>query len=312
MKKLILTLASVLLCCVVFAAGKPRLVTPDATLKFASRDTCDLFLDLYQPAVGSDSADKPTVIFVFGGGFITGRRDDKSYDVWFKDMTDRGYRIVSIDYRLGLKGAHKVGLAQADLVNKAIHMAVEDAFSATAYLCEHAAEYGIDPARLVISGSSAGAITSLQCEYEICNKTSYTSVLPEGFNYAGVMSFSGAVANMNGPFAFQSEPCPLLMLHGTADRIVNYNQVAFFSTGIFGSNRVVAQLKAKGYDNYWVIRYTDREHEIAASMRYTVDIQESFMKRCIIDGKPVKVDMTVDDAYIPVFKMSNKLDDLYK
>lgn len=312
MKRYLLLLSAFLFCSIALAAEKPRLINPDATLKFATRDTCDLYLDLYQPKEGSVSEGKPTIVFVFGGGFMTGKRNDKSYDVWFDDMTSRGYRIVSIDYRLGLKGVHKVGIAQADLVNKAVHMAVEDAFSATAFLCQHASEYGIDPANIVISGSSAGAITSLQCEYEICNRTSYTEVLPEGFNYSGIMSFSGAIANMDGPFGFKSEPCPLLMLHGTSDKIVNYNQVAFFSTGMFGSNRIVSHLNSKGYQKYWIIRYTGREHEIAGSMKYTEDIQDAFIKRCIIDDKCVKVDMTVDDDYIPVFKMSNRLDDLYK
>ena len=47
------------------------------------------------------------------------------------------------------------------LLDKAIHLAVEDLFSATSYLIEHQEELGIAPSNIVVAGSSAGAITSL-------------------------------------------------------------------------------------------------------------------------------------------------------
>jgi len=312
-KTLILTLLTLSVALQTFAGGKERLITPSATVTFAERDTCKLFMDIYQPAEGSDTAGKPTVMFVFGGGFITGTRDDNSYLPWFKDMTERGYRIVSIDYRLGLKGVKKVGLAQADLVMKAVQMAVEDAFSATAWLCSHCSDYGIDPANIVISGSSAGAITSLQCEYEICYGSEITGILPEGFNYSGIMSFSGGITNMGRAFTFKKAPCPILMLHGTADKIVNYNSTNFFSKGIFGSSSVVKLLERLGFnDRYWIVRFKGKMHEIAGSMPQTVDYQEAFIRHNVIDKLYTKLDALVEDPAIKPFKMSNRLTDLYK
>ena len=103
---------------------------PDGTYKFAERDTCDLFLDIYNPSADSRTAfcgkEKPTVIFMFGGGFISGERDTPYYRKWFRAMAENGYRVVSIDYRLGLKGVDKVGIMQVNLLDRAIHMAVED------------------------------------------------------------------------------------------------------------------------------------------------------------------------------------------
>ena len=154
-------------------------------------------MDVYDPADGSETSvngvEKPLVIFMFGGGFIRGTRDDESYNGWFRTMTENGYRVVSIDYRLGLKGSNKVGIAQVNVLDKAIHMAVEDLFSATNFILENADQFEVSPDNIVISGSSAGAISVMQAEYEIANGTSWASVLPEGFNYAGVMSFSGAI-----------------------------------------------------------------------------------------------------------------------
>lgn len=169
------------------AADKP--IEPDGTYMFVKRDTCDLFLDVYNPAKNSETTfngkEKPTVIFMFGGGFIQGTRDDEDYKKWFRQLTDNGYRVISIDYRLGLKGSNKVGVAQVNILDKAIHMAVEDLFSATRFIIDNADQLGVNPSNMVISGSSAGAITVMQAEYEICNRTSWAQVLPEGFNYAG-------------------------------------------------------------------------------------------------------------------------------
>ena len=168
-------------------------ITPDGTYLFVQRDTCDLFMDVYNPASGSNTTafglEKPTVIFMFGGGFIGGTRDDADYHKWFRQMTENGYRVISIDYRLGLKGSNKVGVAQVNVLDKAIHMAVEDLFSATNFILDNADQFGVRPDNIVISGSSAGAITVMQAEYEIANNTAWASVLPAGFNYAGLMSF---------------------------------------------------------------------------------------------------------------------------
>ena len=149
-------------------AAEPE-ITPDGTYMFVQRDTCDLFLDVYNPAEGSETTfagkAKPTVLFMFGGGFIRGTRDDEDYLGWFKKLTENGYRVISIDYRLGLKGSNKVGVAQVNVLDKAIHMAVEDLFSATNFIIDNADQLGVDPSEIVISGSSAGAISDMQAEY---------------------------------------------------------------------------------------------------------------------------------------------------
>ena len=127
--------------------AKETPISPDGTYLFVQRDTCDLYLDVYNPAKGSQTSingkTKPTVVFMFGGGFIQGTRDDESYNDWFKMLTQHGYRVVSIDYRLGLKGSNKVGIAQVNVLDKAIHMAVEDLFSATNFMIDNAETLGI-------------------------------------------------------------------------------------------------------------------------------------------------------------------------
>ena len=55
-------------------SAKETAIAPDGTYLFAERDTCELYLDVYNPAKGSktsiDGKNKPTIVFMFCGGFI--------------------------------------------------------------------------------------------------------------------------------------------------------------------------------------------------------------------------------------------------
>lgn len=226
-----------------------------------------------------------------------GRRDEPYHTPWFKMLTDHGYRLIAIDYRLGLKGAEKVGVAQVNLLDRAIHMAVEDLFSATEYIIENAESLEVDPENIVISGSSAGAITVLQADYELCNRTEYAASLPENFRYAGVMSFSGGILSRKGKLKYASEPAPTLLLHGTGDRLVNYGQVRFFNIGFFGSDRIARRFKKFGYP-YSIYRYLDCGHEIATIMDDSTEYQFRFMEEAVMGGDRTVVDMKIDDPGI--------------
>lgn len=302
-RKILLTLTCMILSAAAaqMTHAKESPITPDGTYLYAERDTCDLYLDVYNPAKGSQSSidgrKKPTIVFMFGGGFIGGTRDDASYNDWFRMLTQNGYRVVSIDYRLGLKGSNKVGVAQVNVLDKAIHMAVEDLFSATAFMIDNAETLGIDPANIVISGSSAGAISVMQAEYEICNSTSWAGVLPEGFNYAGVMSFSGAILSRKGKVKYAKEPCPTLMLHGTADKLVPYKQIAFFNLGFFGGGKLVERFKKFGL-NYNMYHFIGYGHEIAGSMDTTTDLQFKFIECNVMGGQDRVVETWIEDPNV--------------
>lgn len=297
MKKTIMLIASLFIGCIAASAQ----VTPDATYMFAQRDTCDLYMDVYDPADGSETSingiDKPTVIFMFGGGFIRGTRDDEDYNKWFETMTENGYRIISIDYRLGLKGSDKVGVAQVNVLDKAIHMAVEDLFSATNFILDNADQFGVSADNLVISGSSAGAITAMQAEYEIANSTKWASVLPKGFNYAGVMSFSGAILSREGKVDYKKAPCATLMLHGTSDGLVPYKQIKVLKLGFFGGGKLVERFKKFGL-NYNMYHFMGYGHEIAGSMYTTFDLQDKFLKVNVMQKKMRIVEAWIDDPNV--------------
>ena len=283
------------------STAKAQSIEPDGTYMFVQRDTCELFMDVYHPKRGSQTAfagkTKPTIIFMFGGGFIRGERDNKDYMSWFSQMTANGYRIISIDYRLGLKGSNKVGVAQVNVLDAAIHMAVEDLFSATNFIIENADQLRVDPTNIVISGSSAGAISVMQAEYELANRTSWAQVLPEDFRYAGVMSFAGAVLSREGKVDYKNAPCPTLMLHGTADKVVPYKQIKLFNLGFFGGGKLVDRFEKFGY-NYNMYHYDGNGHEVAGAMDRTVDLQMAFIENNILLGQRRIIEALISDPEI--------------
>ena len=134
----------------------------------------------------------------------------------------------------------------------------------------------------------------MQAEYEICNRTSWTSTLPEGFRYAGVMSFSGAILSRNGKVKYGLDPCPTLMLHGTADELVPYEQIAFFNLGFFGGGKLIERFKKFGL-NYNMYHFIDYGHEIAASMETTFDLQTTFLETNVMQGKKRLIEAWVSD-----------------
>ena len=276
-----------------------------STYLFAHRDTCDLYLDVHEPAViPGDTLQRPTILYVFGGGFITGKRDDPWVLPWFRLLNENGYRVVSVDYRLGLKGiTMKFDLfhliQSAKYTQNAVNMGVEDVFSAVRFLSEHP-ELGVDMDRIVIAGSSAGAMISLSSELEACNRTERADILPEGFHFAGVMSFAGAIMSDTGKPAYQRTPAPQLLIHGTDDGAVAYDKISFGNRGLYGSSYLVNKvLKPAGYV-YQIYRYTDHSHDMAANMVSNWPEEKRFLEVSVMGGLPLIVDCTLDDPLMPV------------
>lgn len=295
MKNLIVTL-------LLFVCALAQAQTPDTTLCYARRDSCSLLLDFYAAAPDrgpcADSLRKPVVIHVFGGAFMAGRRNQPADIPWYRALADQGYHVAAIDYRLGLKGRNlKPNLSAVGALMDAIQMAVDDLFAATGYLLANAEALGIDPDRIIVSGSSAGAITALEAEWEICNGMEPASVLPGWFNYAGIMSFSGAILSLDGPIRFLQKPCPILLHHGTADKIVPYGRIDIFSKHFAGSDAIARKLETVGA-NFQILRYAGNGHEIANLMRRNLPEELRFLEENVIKGVHRTMDATLSDGAI--------------
>ncbi|MBB6500711.1 alpha/beta hydrolase [Pedobacter cryoconitis] len=239
---------------------KPAETIHKTTFTYSVKDKQELKMDIYS---NQDlKVKKPCVMFVFGGGFITGTRDHKAYTAYFNKLAAHNYKVVSIDYRLGLKGVKKLSALHTKPLKNAIDTAVADLYSATAYLLKNAGSLGIDSTSIIISGSSAGAITVLHADWEKRNHTSLTLQLPEKFQYAGVISFAGAILSYKGSPSYQIAPAPTMLFHGAEDKLVINNKKRFFNKGFFGSKYLAERFTANKYP-YCYMQVRGMGHEIA-------------------------------------------------
>ena len=321
MKKIFLLTASAILLIpsLLLAQPKPIDYSPTATYFFARKDTCNLYMDVYEPAPGSETTfegkDKPTILWLFGGGFIGGERSAPQYLSWFKLLNDNGYRIITADYRPALKGKD-VGFGLFSLIPTAkatvdacCEVGVQDCFDAVNYILENKDALGVDPDNIVLSGSSAGAMIAVTAEWEIANGMPNARVLPEGFNFAGIMSFAGAIMSNQGKPAWKTAPCQQLLFHGTEDSTVKYTKIQVGNLGIFGSDAIVTQLKKQDYP-YVIIRIDGHRHDIAESMLYLWPWEKHWLEVNIIQGHNRIADEWTCDPSLPSWDAAT-LDSLY-
>ncbi|MCF0206351.1 MAG: alpha/beta hydrolase [Bacteroidales bacterium] len=262
------------------------------TYQFAEKSGESLYMDVYTPSEVNDST--ITVVYIFGGGFISGQRDDEWAVKYCSQLSQEGFIAVAIDYRLGLKGKSNIGITNHKPLEDAIQMAAEDAISALEYLCKHK-ELGVNADLIVLVGCSAGAIAALQTDYAICNGFFNAGILPEGFKLAGVASYSGAILSKNGKVKYRNQPpSPTMFFHGTSDKLVTYKQIEFFRLGFYGSSKLAARFKKFEYP-YYFRKYKDLGHSVATFYTSTIDEFKWFVDNYVRGGKKWQVEETFND-----------------
>ena len=108
------------------------------------------------------------------------------------------------------------------------------------------------------------------------------------------MSFSGAILSREGKVDFKKDVCPTLMLHGTSDELVPYEQIAFFNLGFFGGGKLVDRFRKYDF-NFNMYHFVDYGHEIAGSMDTTLDLQLKFIETNVMQGKKRIVEAWISD-----------------
>jgi predicted esterase len=168
--------------------------------------TITLLLDMYQPT-GDTVTSRPAIVWVHGGSFCCGSKTSAELVDEATTFSKMGYLNVSIDYRLespGCSGSFSNCVA-------AIQEAASDAQAAVRFLRTNAATYGIDPNRIAIGGSSAGAITALN--------VGYSSSEDPSANVQAAVSLSGAQLVVG---TISPGDAPALDFHCTTDPLVQY------------------------------------------------------------------------------------------
>jgi acetyl esterase/lipase len=150
----------------------------------------DLKLDIHEPA-GDTAAERPVVMWMFGGGFTAGQKEHMS--MYARDSAERGYVGVTMQYRL-----------RPEFSVDGVIDAYVDSMAAVDWLVDHAAEYRIDPDAVVVAGYSAGAYNAM-----------HVLDFPTDSPAAGGIAIAGGT----GVPPTAGDP-PSLMFHGTADTTV--------------------------------------------------------------------------------------------
>lgn len=217
----------------------------------------ELRLDVWQPG-GDTSASRPAVLWMHGGYFIFGDRQDM--DPYARDFARRGYVAVSVQYRLreDLETSDVGGIVEAS------YDAYDDALAAVAWLESRADQYRIDTDRIAAGGYSAGAITALNLAYLPGQRGPATSPIDAAVSIAG-LTFGVPEAG---------EP-PSLAFHGTADDILPY-----------ASARASCGAVVDAGPSCDLVTYDGAGHEIASSERRDIVRRTAEFLRAVLPDDP--------------------------
>ena len=164
-----------------------------------------LRLDLYQPD-GDSARIRPGFVAVHGGGLARGDKRTENMVELCRELAGRGYACVSINYRL--LGDDPPAPGDTPLA-RTLNAAIQDTEEAVNWLRANASHYRIDPARIAVGGSSAGAEIVLRMVYQ------------EGRPIPSVAAVMSWVGGLNGSEGIldPGEPA-LFIVNGAVDTVV--------------------------------------------------------------------------------------------
>ncbi|QFR01714.1 alpha/beta hydrolase [Streptomyces phaeolivaceus] len=229
-----------------------------------------LRLDLYLPPA-TDAGPVPLVVFVHGGGWVRGDRKvlTPTFVEWrpspFELLAAEGFAVASVDYRLSGEARFPAQL--------------EDLSAAMEWLAGHAEQYGYDADRTVLWGESAGAHlamllvlrddcrvrglvdwygpTDLGSVAGVAGAAAALSSDPEDTREARLL---GAPASSVPALVRDASPIthvrpgapPFLVVHGTADTYVPFEQSATLVQALTDAGVDVRFQVVEGADHLWM------------------------------------------------------------
>jgi acetyl esterase len=181
-------------------------------------------LHVFKPTGWSAEDKRPAWIHFFGGGFVNGTPLQSAGQG--RNAAKLGLVGIAVDYRV--KNRHGTDASAC----------VADARAALRWVQDHAAELGVDPTRIVVSGSSAGGHLAL---WTAITKTPWGSdpaeaplhkpaaliLLSAAADTSEVTGqraerFAGHGADLSATQNVDAKMPPVLMFHGNADATVPY------------------------------------------------------------------------------------------
>ena len=256
----------------------------------------DLFMDIYMPAVGTDTLNKrPVMIWAFGGAFIAGDREQTHFLA--RKSAKLGYVSASIDYRIL---ASIFPLPDSTIMINTAVKAAADMKAAIRHF-KMSADLGndmnIDPDQIYIGGLSAGALTALMAgavddsdidndflrsvidnNGGIAGNTGSTENQSYDYTVKGIVNLSGAVYKLD--FLDPTDP-PIFSVHGDADEVVQYtvgmpNVLIPINFDLYGSKAMFDRCQEIGLKNDLVTVEGGGHTNIYSSAEYAQTREEFF------------------------------------
>lgn len=239
-----------------------------STHEYVVKDGVSLSLDVYQTD-NSDNKLRPVLVWVHGGGFSGGKRDNGMEVKLMETFAKQGYVGVSITYRLLRKGqatGFSCDCPRSDKINVFRESAL-DTWDALHFIHANRAQFQIDPQKIIVGGSSAGAEAILNAVYLrdwlFEGPSKYDAIQP-----AAVFSLAGAVVDAR--YIGVHNAVPGVFFHGTKDNLVPYATAPHHYCApekpgyiwLDGSATIAEQLKAND-GAYLLYTYVDARHEIS-------------------------------------------------
>ncbi|QCK14899.1 alpha/beta hydrolase [Mangrovivirga cuniculi] len=224
------------------------------TITYLNSNEKSLKLDYYDPVENNDQ-NKPLVVYVHGGGFAGGKRDEPKIIDFCERIAKKGYAVASVSYTLMMKGKGFGCDQPASTKMNVFYETAREINQAIKFLIVKSDSLNIDSEMIILSGSSAGAEAIINAAYW---KKTQEGVLNDNFKFAGVISMAGALPNID--WVNSSSAIPTQLFHGTCDNLVPYDEAPHhYCSGnepgylmLYGSYSIMKKLQKIGKPFYMV------------------------------------------------------------
>ncbi len=209
---------------------------------FGRRRNLPLTMDLYVP-VADPAESRPLLLMMHGGAFFIGNKGESGQVAWCRHFASLGYVAASINYRLGFRLSAK-GIRQAE------QDALEDADCALACLMGRK-DLRIDPQRVFVAGTSAGAVTALNLAYGLYGDRPMDGFRPKlgaGFRIRAVGDLWGYVRDLD---MLERARIPIIAFQSEKDPVVPFDsgyplKAKWFAGKVYGTKATCERAAALG------------------------------------------------------------------
>jgi dienelactone hydrolase len=277
-------------------------------------------LRVYHPTDLTEGDKRPLIVLIHGGFFIAGSYLD--FDAFAKRFAELGFIAATIDYRLCKRNdcllanvISPCNISWGNSIRPSSYVAAVDVNDGIRWLQQHAADYFIDPEKVIVSGHSAGAFTALNVAF--LDQSEIQQIMPgaglPGHDYLSepldpvegiqaVVSMAGATLNPDWIEASEiiDEQIAVGLVHGTSDGVVDYGAAEVipccntYQTIVYGACPVAERVQELG-GNLFILSGEGFGHDINDSL-FLESIMEqvpAFIIKTVLCGESISLHTSV-------------------